>query len=125
MKYSILVLSASLILSSCNKKTEESNVKPPDTTNSDALKKAMDHLDKNAFKTHRGAFNALLDLPVGGPIPPHMLPAKDVKLIEESDSIATYTFISEKTGIKGKVKMKRRITGQDTTWIVIGINEIR
>lgn len=124
MKYFIPVFFASLILSSCNKKVEEPKLQSPDTVNNaaTALKSEIDKLDKNAMKTHKGALNALINLPGGGPIPPHLLPIKETKLLKETDSTASYS-ISAVGGAKAKVAMKRRITGQDTVWIVTSTDE--
>lgn len=127
MKYLITIFSAALILSSCNKKAEEPKRQVADTTNNPAaaVKNYVDNLDKDAMKTHKRAFDALVNLPGGGPIPPNLLPVKDVKLLRETDSTASYSFISGSEGIKVEVGMKRRITAEDTVWMVSGIEEFR
>ena len=126
MKYSILIFSAALLLSSCNnKKADEPKSQAPDTTNNFATdqKSHIDNMDKNAMKNHKSALDALINLPGGGPIPPHFLPVRDKKLLKETDSTATYDLTSSNGGMRAKVEMKRRITGQDTTWLVLSTEE--
>ncbi len=126
MKYFILIFVASLILSSCNKKVEEPKLQPPDSSNTQAieLRHKLDQMDKNAMKTHRGTLESLITLAVGGPIPPNLVPAKEIKLLQETDSTASYS-LTGNSGMKGKVEMKRRITGQDTFWMATRIEEIQ
>src|SRR2546421_12506412 len=116
MKNFLTIIFAAFILSACSKKSDEPKPVIPDTTNdpSIAIKKAVGSLDKNKIKTHRGALEALMNLPGGGPIPPHLLPAKDLKLEKETDSTALYSFTTAYGGVKANVRMRRRITGAET-----------
>ena len=125
MKYFAILFLSVFILSSC-KRTEEPKVVVVDTTNNTAtvLKKAIDNMDKNTMKKHRTALDGILALPEGGPIPPHLLPAKDVKFLGETDSTATYSFLGGKSGVTVKIKLLRKITGPDTAWIMSGFEEI-
>ena len=124
MKYSILIFSAAVLLSRCNKKGDEPKPQAPDTTNNvaTAQKSHIDNMDKNVMKSHKGALDALVNLPGGGPIPPHMLPIRETTLLNETDSTALYS-ITAVGGARAKVAMRRRITAQDTTWIVVSTEE--
>jgi hypothetical protein len=125
MKYFVILLASVFILSSC-KRTEEPKISVVDTTNNAAtvLKKAIDSLDKNSMKKHRTALDGILSLPEGGPVPPHLLPAKDIKFLSETDSTATYSFLGGKAGITVKIRLLRVIHNPDTTWIMSGFEEI-
>ena len=126
MKYRIAIIAAILFLSSC-KKTEVPQPQTIDSTNDQALaiKKAIEHQDKNSLKTHKGTLEALMNLPGGGPIPPLLLPVKDLQLTSETDSTASYSFIGGSSGAKAKIELKRKINGSDTSWIASPAEEIR
>ncbi len=126
MKYFALIFLASLILSSCNKKNEEPKLPAPDTSNTQGIemRHRLDQMDKNTMKTHRGTLESLVSLTSGGPIPPNLIPAKEIKLLQETDSTASYS-LTGNSGVKGKVELKRRITGHDTIWMATRIEEIR
>ncbi len=134
MKYIITILASVLIFSSCKKNDVPKEVFI-DTTNNPAtvLKYAIEHQDKEKIKHHQGAMEALVNLPEGGPIPPHLLPAKDLTFVEATDTTALYTFISGPNkinattgtaGTKVKVGLKRVVSGTDTTWIMARFEEI-
>src|SRR5690242_7148961 len=95
MKYFLTICISGVLLTGC-KKSEEPKVQPPDTVTSvaTALSNAIEHQDKNSLKNHKGAMEAIANLPEGGPIPPHLLPAKDITLVEATDSTALYTFVA-------------------------------
>jgi hypothetical protein len=128
MKYILTICLCGLLLSSC-KKTDE--VKPQAGSDTakvfvppqrDAFDDSMKNIDKNKMKTHQGAIEFLMNLPPGGPIPPHLLPAKDIKLVSATANAAIYSFTSGTTGEKEKVMMKRNITdGKDTIWNIEGV----
>jgi hypothetical protein len=126
MKYFFTIISLSILLTAC-KKNDEPKPIIPDSTNDvgTSQKKAIDNFDKNKIRTSRGALDALIYIPGGGPIPPHLLPLKDITLDKESDSTAIYTFRTQIGEIKGKISMRKRITGSDTVWMVTGVEELR
>ncbi|MFI5263053.1 MAG: hypothetical protein ACHQM6_00900 [Candidatus Kapaibacterium sp.] len=130
MKYFITLFSLVLILSSCNKKGDEAKMSSGDTTRAvatvDSMQNAIkNNISKEKVATHKGSLDALIGLAQGGPIPPHMLPVKDAKFLEETDSTATYAITSGSTGAKAKVTMKRRVEGKDTTWIMSHIEDMK
>ena len=126
MKYFIIpALAAAMILGSCNKK-EEANVPPIDSskTMADSVQKAISKIDQvKDFKAHKKALEAVMSLP--GAIPPHLLPAKDLKFIDENDSTAHYTFTSDKEGVLVTITMARKIENKDTSWYMKGFTEKR
>src|SRR5438034_7012702 len=124
MKYFVFLISIALIPVAC-KKAEEPKLVIPDTTKNPAidLKNAIDTLDKRKLKSSRTTLDALINLPGGGPIPPHLLPAKDIRLESETENTATYSFTSN-IGVKVRVKMQRRVGAKDTVWVVSGVEEM-
>jgi hypothetical protein len=124
MKYFLSFCILFTVLTSC-KKTEEvqpqmqqSQPPPVDSTRM-ALEDAFKKIDKEKMKTHKGAIEVLANFPPGGPIPPHLLPAKNIKLLSANDTMATYTFTSGSTGMKGKAVLKKSLVRGDTMWIVV------
>jgi hypothetical protein len=126
MKYFITFVTAATLLSSCGKKADEApKTVVPNSVSSDsaekqtaALNNAISHMDKNKMKTARGTLDALINLPEGSPVPPFLRPVQDLKLTSETDSSATYSFVSGSTGIKAKIEEKKMIIGSDTMWTV-------
>lgn len=131
MKHTLTLLLVVVFISGC-KKPED--IKPPavqqnaDTQfvppRSPQMEEAFQHLDRMKVKSDKGALDQYLNLADGGPVPPHLLPAKNVKLVSRNDTSATYTFVSGSTGIKAKIILKRIIAGKDTAWDVLSVGEI-
>jgi hypothetical protein len=63
-----------------------------------------------------------LSMPPKLTIPPHMLPAKDIKLVEKTDTTATFSFVGEHHPINGLLGLRKVSKGTDTTWIVQMVN---
>jgi len=113
------------------KKTEDVQpqvIVPVSTTNPDTQQvspavqqnvRLTPEVQKEKVKTHNGALEVFANLPPGGPIPPDMLPPKDIKLISGTDSTAIYSFTSGTTGMKCKAVLKRHIVKKDTSWTVL------
>ena len=125
MKYFIAIFFTLFILNGCSKKGDEPKPVIPDTVNnaSTVLKNKIDNQDKTKLRTHRGTLDAMMNLPTPGPIPPHLLPVKEVKLVEENANSATYSLTSANG--KAKLTLKRKVEGNDTTWIMSSMEEIR
>jgi hypothetical protein len=129
MKYFFLLIFSILLLSSCNKtdtqpqaqKPVERQPPPPYTPE---VEQAFKQLDKEKMKKHESAIEVLTNFPPGGPIPPHLLPAKDIKLVSQNDSMATYSITSASTGAKAKVMLKKMVIHQkDTMWNVVAVEQ--
>jgi len=127
MKYLLTIVTAGILLSGCNKKDE---VKAPPFDSSRVAADSLQNVIKNTVSkdkvaSHKGSLDALIALGKGGPIPPHMLPIKDTKFLEETDSTATYEITSGSTTAKAKVTMKQRVEGKDTVWVMSHIEDMK
>ncbi|MDP4219230.1 MAG: hypothetical protein Q8916_06410 [Bacteroidota bacterium] len=126
MKYFITTFVLVLIIG-C-KKTEEpkqqSGQPAHDTTThiqprSPQMEEAFQHLDRQKMKSPDGALDIFVNLPPGGPIPPHLLPAQNIKRIGKTDSTVTYSFVSGTTKTDVKVTLKKIYVDRDTLWDVM------
>ncbi len=123
MKYFITALLIAATFTAC-KKTEDPHPQPSQkidsvsTAERPVMEQTLNQSEKAKMKTAEGALNIIVNAPAGGPIPPHFLPAKDIKFVSKTDSTATYTFTGGTTGMKVKVVMKKFGEGGDITWNV-------
>ncbi|MEP7235954.1 MAG: hypothetical protein ABI778_11730, partial [Ignavibacteriota bacterium] len=96
MKYSILIFSAFFVFSGCSKKDDLPKAPPFDSTNAvdDSLHKALLEMQKTKFSSARAALDGLIALPKGGPLPPHLLPVKEITPMEHTDTTASFALSS-------------------------------
>jgi hypothetical protein len=59
-----------------------------------------------------------LSMPPKLTVPPHLLPAKDIKLIERTDTTAVFSFAVEHNPLKGLLALRKASNGADTAWVV-------
>ena len=108
-------------ITSC-KRTEDPHPKEAlkidsvDPTPRPVLDQGMNAKDTKLMASAEGALNIILNSPPGGPVPPHFLPAKDIKFVSKTDTSATYTFVSSKTGQKVQIVMRKFGEGSDIKW---------
>jgi hypothetical protein len=65
-----------------------------------------------------------LSMPPKMTVPPHMIPAKDVKVIEQTDSTATVTFAAEHNPTFGRMLLKRVTDGKNSVWLVESVTSM-
>lgn len=77
---------------------------------------AMPEASKLATPRSAAEFN--LTMPPKLTVPPHLMPAKDIKVVEETDSTAIVTFAVEHNPTSGRMMLKRVTDGKSSVWLV-------
>lgn len=72
----------------------------------------------NEIRTPLAAAKFNLTIPPKMTVPPHVLPAKDIKVVDQNDSVATVTFAGEHNPSTGEMHLKHISNGKDSIWIV-------
>jgi hypothetical protein len=59
-----------------------------------------------------------LSMPPKMTVPPHVMPAKDIKVMEQTDSTAMVSFAAEHNPMFGRMLLKKVTDGAKTVWLV-------
>jgi hypothetical protein len=74
--------------------------------------------DAAKLSTPQSAAEYNLTMPPKMTVPPHVMPAKDIKVIEQTDSTAMVSFAAEHNPTSGRMQLKRVTDGKTSVWLV-------